>query len=645
MCGIVGVRDLKGAPVDGRLLEPMVDSIRHRGPDDRGIWSDGPVALGHARLSIIDLSGGAQPMSNPAGTLEIVFNGEIFNYRELREELVARGHRFATHSDTEVILHLYEERGEACVEAMNGQWAFAIWDARREKLFLSRDRVGIRPLYYTTAGDQLVFASEVKALFQHPAVERRIDPRTLDDVFTFWCSVPPRTIFAGVNELPPGHNLTAEKGRVDVRRYWALGYGPAASPRTDEDHVEGLRELLVDATRLRMRADVPVGAYLSGGLDSSATVAIIKTFTDTTLHTFSVAFEDPQFDESRFQDEVRRRLGTEHHVIRCSHEDVGRVFPDVVWHAESPLIRTAPSPLFLLSGLVRDAGLKVVVTGEGADEMLGGYDIFKEAKIRRFWARRLDSRLRPLLLKRLYPYMENLQRQSLAYLQAFFHVKPEELASPFFSHLPRWEMTAGLKRYYSKALRAELEGYDAYETARERLPGEYEKWDPFEQAQWLESTILMPGYILSSQGDRMGMGHSVEGRFPFLDHRVVEFAGSIPPHLKMKVLDEKHVLKRAVRDLVPEIVLQRPKQPYRAPDAVSLLGAPDGRGRPEWVDDLLAPKRLERSGLFNPLAVDKLVRKFQNGRALGVRDNMALVGIVSTELLMDQFIHAPRSRT
>ncbi len=643
MCGIAGIYDLGGATVDPAALSRMAEALRHRGPDDSGVWTDGPVGLGHTRLSIIDLGGGAQPMSNPAGNLHISFNGEIFNYRELRKDLIARGHRFATKSDTEVILHLYEERGEACVDVLNGQWAFAIWDARREKLFLSRDRVGIRPLYYTRAGRLLLFASEIKALFSHPATNRRIDLEALDEIFTFWCSVAPRTPFEGVAELPPGHCMRVENGRVETWRFWQLSYRGQESKRTDEECVEQLRELLIDATRLRLRSDVPVGAYLSGGLDSSTIVAMIRNFTDTPLKTFSVAFEDSEFDESVYQREVSQHLGTEHQEVCCSHEDIGRVFPEVVRHAESPIIRTAPAPLYMLSGLVRRNDFKVVLTGEGADEVLGGYDIFKEAKIRRFWAALPDSKLRPLLLKRLYPYLKNIQAQSDAYRKAFFHVRPEDLTDPFFSHLPRWELTSGLKRLYSKEVRAELENSDVYADLRESLPTEYARWDAFEQAQFLETTILMPGYILSSQGDRMAMGHSVEGRFPFLDHRVVEFAAAIRPRLKMRVLDEKHVLKRALGHLIPASVTKRPKQPYRAPDAVSLLGDAEGRGRPEYVDELLSPARIQADGLFNPIAVDKLLRKFEKGRAIGVRDNMALVGIVSTQLLVESFIHGTGS--
>ncbi len=644
MCGIAGIVETRQKPVDPGPLHRMVDALHHRGPDARGTWHSGPAALGHARLSIIDLAGGVQPMANAEGTLCLTFNGEIFNYIELRAELVAKGHHFETESDTEVILRLYEDRGEACVDDLNGQFAFAIWDGRANKLFCARDRMGIRPLFYTQAGGQFLFASEAKALLTHPAVSRALDPIALDQIFTLWCTLPERTIFKDIRALPPGHCLRVVDGRVEVFRYWALDYGRDPAEQVDEaEAADSLRSLLVDATRLRLRADVPVGAYLSGGLDSSVIAGIVREYTGNHLETFSVAFEAAEFDESAFQAEVSAHLGTRHHSIRCSSADIGRDFPDVVRFGETPIIRTAPTPLYMLSGLVRDNGFKVVLTGEGADEVLGGYDIFKEAKLRRFWARDPDSKMRPRLLKRLYPYMQDIQNQPDAYRKAFFHMRPEELASPFYSHIPRWDVTARAKVFFSDEIKSAIGDYDVREDLRGRLPAEYDRWEPFAQAQYLETTLLLPGYILSSQGDRMAMGHSIEGRFPFLDHRVVEFAAKLPPALKMKVLDEKYLLKRAVGDLIPSAVTARKKQPYRAPDAVSLLGEADGRNRPGWVDRVLSPAQVRSDGLFTPTAVDKLIRKFENGRAIGVRDNQAMVGIASAQLVADQFINDFRS--
>jgi asparagine synthase (glutamine-hydrolysing) len=640
MCGICGIFNSSGEPADPGLLDRMIGTVRHRGPDESGIWTDGSIGLAHTRLSIIDLSGGRQPMSNEDGTLQVTFNGEIFNFVELRADLEKKGHRFATRSDTEVILHLYEDEGEECVRRFNGQFSFAVWDGKRRRIFAARDRLGVRPFFYTSANGSFLFASEVKALLACPSVRPEIDLRALDQVFTFWHTLAPRTIFEGILELPPGCSMVVEGGEVRVRPYWGIDYGRGGCPSSEEECVERLRELLIDAARIRLRSDVPVGAYLSGGLDSTVIAAIIRRFSDTPLKTFSVSFDDPEFDESAFQADAVRHIGTDHHDVRCGYADIARVFPDVVWHAEKPILRTAPAPLFILSSLVRRHGYKVVLTGEGSDEMLGGYDIFKEAKVRRFWARRPDSRLRPLLLRKLYPYLRNIASQPEAYLKAFFRVNLEDLASPFFSHIPRWELTSKLKIFFSDEVRAALDGYDATEDLRGELTERFGAWDGFSQAQYLETRYLLPGYILSSQGDRMSMAHSVEGRFPFLDHRVAEFAAALPPRLKMKALDEKHILKRAAGDLIPASVRKRPKQPYRAPDAKSFFG--DGKAREEYVEEILSPRRIAEDGIFDPGAVGKLVEKVKGGRAIGIKDNMALVGILSTGLVIERFIRKRR---
>jgi len=635
MCGIAGIINRDGAPAPDALVRSMIRALAHRGPDADGFHLDGSCALGHARLSIIDVAGGHQPMTNEDGSLWITFNGEIFNYVELRAELEHRGHRFATQSDTEVILHLYEERGDDCVHDLNGQWAFALWDSRRRRLLLSRDRIGVRPLFYTFAGNQFLFASEIKSLCVHPSVSREIDLKALDQIFTLWAPLAPRTILKQVHELPPGHLLSLDQNRHELRAYWRPSYEP--SPAADEGRcADELLHLLTDATRIRLRSDVPVGAYLSGGLDSSIVTALVKQIAHGRLRTFSVAFDDAEFDESAYQNDVVRHLGTEHTRVQCSSADIARVFPDVIAHTERPIVRTAPAPLYLLSRLVRDSGYKVVLTGEGADEMLGGYDIFKEAKIRAFWAAQPQSTKRPQLLKRLYPYLQNVQSQSDAYLQGFFRIGGG-VQSCFFSHMPRWQMTARLKLLFSSTVQAELASYDVYEDLKSTLPGDFAKWDWFSRAQYLETSILLPGYILSSQGDRVAMAHSVEGRFPFLDHRVVRFAASLPARLKLRVLDEKYLLKRAGGRLVPQTVARRHKQPYRAPEARCFV-TPDRRGElPEYVEALLAPERVARDGIFNPAAVSQLLAKTRAGRTVSIRDNMAFVAALSTQLLIDRF--------
>ncbi len=630
--------NLEGGQVALDSLRGMIGMLAHRGPDDTGFHAENGVGLAHARLSIIDLAGGHQPMCNEDSSLWITFNGEVFNYLELREDLLSKGHKFATQSDTEVILHLYEEKGEDCVQYLNGQWAFAIWDNKRRRLFLSRDRLGVRPLFYTQANKTFLFASEIKAIFAHPAVTREIDVNGLDEVFTYWCTIPPTTLFRNIHELPPGHSMTVNAEGSATWPYWNIQFEQSSAvvtPAQEQSHADELLELLADATRIRLRSDVPVGAYLSGGLDSTVTTALVKKVSNARLRTFSISFDNAEFDESVFQSEAARFLDTEHQDFRCTKNQIAEVFPDVIWHTEKPVLRTAPAPLYLLSRLVRNSGFKVVVTGEGADEILGGYDIFKEAKIRRFWESQPDSKMRPLLLRRLYPYLQNLQNQPDAYRKAFFHINVDHDLQPFFSHIPRWHLTSKLKMFFSDAVRAEISGVESYSKVRSQLPESYATWDSFCQAQYLETKYLLPEYILSSQGDRMAMAHSVEGRFPFLDHRVVEFASRLPVSLKMKVLNEKHLLKRCARDLIPSSIVKRHKQPYRAPEACSFL-QPAAR---EYMDELLSLEQIRRDAIFDAPAVTKLVDKFRKGAAIGIKDNMGLVGVVSTQLLIHRFIN------
>jgi asparagine synthase (glutamine-hydrolysing) len=423
--------------------------------------------------------------------------------------------------------------GPACLERLNGQFAFAIWDEKRRSLFIARDRTGIRPLHYTLQDGSFTFASEIKALLAHPGLVAELDPVALDQVFTFWSPLSPRTAFKGIATLPPAHWLLLEAdGTLHIERYWEMAF-PAGSAKTaaeslpEQDAAEQLRELLVDATRLRLRADVPVGAYLSGGLDSSTITTLVHRYTPNHLETFSIAFTDAAFDESRFQERMAAALGTRHNLVTCSHTDIGMAFPDVIWHTEAPLLRTSPVPLYLLSRLVHEHNFKVVLTGEGADEFLGGYNIFKEAKIRRFWARQPESALRPALLKKLYAYVGNLADGNVAYLQRFFGQGLEEVDDPFYSHRIRWRNTARSKRFFSPELRASNAVNDQSSDFPLALPAGFRQWRPLAQAQYLEATIFLPEYLLSSQGDRVGMAHSVEGRFPFLDHRVVEFCNAL----------------------------------------------------------------------------------------------------------------------
>lgn len=642
MCGICGKLNFKKTePINSALIRDMASALSHRGPDEFGFYNDRKIGLGHSRLSIIDLSGGQQPMHNEDKSIYIVFNGEIFNYLELRQELLSKGHIFYTKSDTEVIIHAYEEYGHKCLDRLNGQFAFAIWNKRHNELMLARDRMGIRPLFYIVGNNSLLFASEIKSILVDNHVKKEIDPFALDQIFTFWNCIPPRTIFKDILELPPAHYLIVRDGKVKIERYWDMKF-PEEGEYADlpeEYYAERLEELLIDSTKLQLRSDVPVGAYLSGGLDSSITTALIKKYTDSSLKTFSVAFEDKAYDESSFQKSLVNHLNTEHKEVICSYSDIAKVFPDVIYHTEKPILRTAPAPLYLLSKLVRNSGIKVVLTGEGADEVLAGYDIFKEAKIRRFWAKMPDSKFRPMLLRRLYPYLPALQSQSKFYLEAFFNAGTSELSDEFFSHLPRWNTTSKIKEFFSGDIKKALDGYNAVEDLRASLDADFSKWDWLSKAQYVEATKLLPGYILSSQGDRMAMANSVEGRFPFLDHRVVEFSCAIPPNMKMKVLKEKYILKKALGKHLPQDIVKRTKQPYMAPDSKSFFG---NGAVPDYVEDLLSSKSIKENGYFNPHAVERLVNKCRKNLAMGFKDNMAIVGILSMQLVDRIFVKGVR---
>lgn len=637
MCGFGGYFGNDVAPHDAHpLLQRMVAAIAHRGPDEQGIFTAPAVGLGHARLSIVGLGDGQQPMTHSSGDFTIAFNGEVFNYVELRDTLKAQGHVFRTGSDTEVILHLYERMGPDCVSLLNGDFAFAIWDAPRQRMVIARDRMGVRPLFYTTVGKTLYFASEVKALLQVPGVRAEMDPQALDQIFTLWAPIAPRTAFRDIFELEPAHLLIAGKSGMTIKPYWQLQYPDSSEPASYTDErtaAEELRALLTDATRIRMRADVPVGSYLSGGLDSSIISALAAPMAAGGLSTFSVTFGSAEHDESAFQQQMAQALGTHHHAVACGEGDIAAAFPDVIRFTERPILRTAPAPLYQLSGLVREKGLKVVLTGEGADEVFAGYDIFKEARVRRFCARQPGSRIRPHLFRKLYTYLPGLKQQSAEYLAAFFGAGDDSMDDPLFSHRPRLRGTAAAKLFFSGDLRQTLSGYDAAAELVSLLPQDFGRWHPLHQAQYLESRFLLPGYILSSQGDRMAMAHGVEGRFPFLDHRLVEFATRLPPEMKLKGLVEKHILREATKDLLPDTIGRRTKQPYRAPDSQSFVG----KNERDYVRAAFSENSIAETGLFNPKAVSKLYVKCSEKPASGYRDNVAFVGILSTQLWQKTF--------
>jgi asparagine synthase (glutamine-hydrolysing) len=634
MCGIAGVVNYSSTPESG-LVNRMLTRIRHRGPDESGIYANPNVAMGNVRLSIIDIASGQQPMPDASQRYWIVYNGELFNHIELRTELEEKGYSFNTQSDTEVILQLYSCYGKEALEKMNGQFAFAIWDKHKEEIFLARDRVGIRPLFYHYNNGEFSFGSEIKAIFENPAIPREFNAEALAQVFTFWTTITPNTVFKDIFELSPGHCMTVNKKGINIEKYWELRFDKVNNSYTCiNEAVEEFDKLFADAVKLRLRADVEVAAYLSGGIDSSITTAYIKQIEPEVLNTFSIGFQEDEFDETTYQFEASKYLETRHNAIKCSSQEIAEKFPSVIWHSETPVIRTAPTPMYLLSKLVHDNNIKVVITGEGADEILAGYNIFKESEVRRFWAKYPDSKLRPLLLKKLYPYLPQMKNASAAMLKFFFGFKLEETDVPWYSHLLRWNNASHIKKHFNVNLSSALGDYNPYKEIERLLPEGFNDWSSLAKAQWIETSVFMSGYLLSSQGDRMGMGNSIEGRYPFLDHRLIEFCASLPPGFKLKGLTEKYLVKKLIKGKIPDRIVNRSKQAYRAPIASTFLN----ESAPDYIKEMLSEEVINEVGVFNASSILTLIVKMEKSSRTSEVENMILTSVISTHLLYKQFI-------
>lgn len=638
MCGIAGIYNFPsaGSPPSEHQLTSMLAAIRYRGPDESGLYLGNKIGLGNVRLSIIGLSSGQQPITVRNKRYWIVYNGELFNYIEIKRELEALGIEFHTQTDTEVVLQAYAQWGPACLQQFVGQFAIAIWDNEKQELFLARDRVGIRPIFFTRTGSQFIFCSEIKGIFQVPGVRRAINHKGLSQIFTFWTTITPDTPFEDIFEVSPGHYMLVNDQSVSSHRYWSLGF-PAPenySRKSTDESAEELRDLFRDAVKVRLRADVEVAAYLSGGIDSSVTTAFIHEVEPGVLNTFSIGFKDKAFDETAFQLEAAKYFNTNHTAFSCTSGEIGRHFYDTIRHTEFPILRTAPTPMYMLSKKVREQNIKVVITGEGADEMLAGYNIFKEAKIRRFWARNPLSDIRPLLLKKLYPYLPMMKEAKTTVLKMFFGYRLGDTDNPYYSHLLRWHNTSRIQNYFTDEVTAGLNGYEPLDEAGRLLSENFSSWGDLAKSQYLESTIFMSGYLLSSQGDRMAMANSVEGRYPFLDHRVIEYAAQLPESMKLNSLNEKFILKKMMKGKIPESILKRHKQAYRAPVYSSFIG-PEA---PEYVKEMLSEATLKNFGYFDAAKTEKLVSKIEQGTQVTEIENMALAGILSTQLLHHFFM-------
>lgn len=639
MCGIAGIYKYQSneAPSYENNLKRMLSVIRHRGPDETGLYLGNNIGLGSVRLSIVDLSTGQQPISDESGNYWIVYNGEVFNYLELRSDLEKKGVKFKTHCDTEIVVQMYAEYGADCLRYFNGQFAFCIWDKAKQELFLARDRVGIRPLFYWSEGETFAFCSEIKGLFALDLVPKTIRPESMAQIFTFWSVLTPNTVFENIYELPPGHHMLVKNGKITINKYWSMDFDTEKIQETKSisSTVAEFEDLFKNAISIRLRADVQVGAYLSGGLDSSLTTAYIHEIDPGVLNTFSIGFKDKTFDETKYQLEVSARFNTKHAAFECKSEDIAENFADTIWHAESPILRTSPTPMFMLSKKVREQNIKVVITGEGADEIFAGYNIFKEAKIRRFWANQPDSKARPKLLSSLYKYLPMMKSSNNLAQKMFFGYKLTETSNPLYSHLLRWHNTSRIKAYFSDNYMSALTDYNPLDEVTDSLPKEYEHWSHMAQSQYLESSIFMSGYLLSSQGDRVAMGNSVEGRYPFLDYRVIEYASKLPDRYKLNCLNEKFILKKMGEGKIPDSIINRSKQAYRAPIGNSFIKTDR---LPDAISEALEETNIRKYGIFNPEKVIALFKKLKQQDVMSEIDQMAVVAIISTQLICKMFL-------
>lgn len=632
MCGIAAIYGFDNNQDNRReTITKMLSVLEHRGPDGWGYYISPDIALGQTRLSIVDLSTGDQPMFSEENV--IIFNGEIYNYIELKAELEKNGVKFHTTCDTEVLLKSYEFYGKECFEKFNGQFAVLIWNKKKKELIIARDRFGVRPLYILLHKNQIYFSSEMKSFDQIVDYEREFNPKRLYEHCLLWNTYGDHTVYNDINSLPGGWYALYKDGRkVKEKRYYDIGKTPGPKFNSYTDAEKAFKSLMDDAVKLRLRSDVPLGAYLSGGIDSSVILHLINNHTSNKFKTFSITFEDKEYDESGYQQDMVKHINSEHHSVNITYEKVDRAFPDAVYHFERPVFRTAPVPLYLLSEIVRENGIKVVLTGEGADEILWGYDSYKELKMLEFWSKYPDSKIRPQLIKKLYPHLNHYKDESqYGMMRMFYEGFLNEYNNGLASLNIRINNNKILQNYFNKDYNIEFDKPGLISELQSWLPGNYDSFSLLQKNQYLEMRTLLSGYLLSSQGDRMSMAHSVEGRYPFLDHRVVDMLFTMNAEYKLKGFNQKYLLKNSYKSNIPQSILNRPKRPYMAPDLRSFII--NGK-LTENAAFFLSDEMLRDYEIFNPRWVNRFVNKFANGipDSIGYRDNMIITLILSTQI-------------
>lgn len=602
MCGIAGIVELRpGASPEQGTLERMASLLAHRGPDDQGVEVIGPAGLAHRRLSIIDLSGGHQPMADRTGHLTLLFNGEIYNFLDVRRELEGLGHAFATRSDTEVLLQAYAEWGTDCVMRLNGMYAFVIWDAPRRRLFAARDRLGKKPFYYALTPDRFVFGSEMKALLAAPGVPRDVDPGAVDEFLSRYYVGGARTILRGVSKLPPGHWLTLEDGRLTTRRYWRAAFRPDDPPRREEEYLEELEALFGDAVRRRMISDVPLGAFLSGGVDSSAVVAMMAAFGGPAVKTFTVGFDEAGYSEIEDARAVARHLGTDHHEEMVRPDAIG-ILPDLVWHYDEPFGDSSMVPTWYVCRMAR-RHVTVALSGDGGDELFAGYTRYQRA----LEDRRLDWIPEPLKRRVLAPLAEALPAGAPArnriYAAAHHSVLTSGYGLGLYPYIKSW--------LYAPAMRAEVangggNGGSALPAGLTRA--DLEPLDLVSRLQWIDTVGYLPDDILTKV-DRASMAHSLEARAPLLDHTLVDFMARVPSNLKLQGGVSKRLFRKLLAKRLPESVFTKRKQGFAVPKG-------------EWFrrdlrtvarERLLDPRTLGR-GYFRPERIREVLQLHEAGR-------------------------------
>jgi len=601
MCGIAGIISFEtGLKIQKTMLERMVQAIEHRGPDGKGFYLDEIVGLGHCRLSILDIDHGQQPMSNEDGTIWISYNGEIYNHMDHRAGLEALGHRFKTRCDTEIILHLYEEYGDSCVDFLNGIFAFAIWDVPRKRLLLVRDRMGVKPLYYARVKGGLLFGSEGKALFASGLLKASLDVRSVDNFFSFTYPLQPRSMFKGVYKVLPAEQVVIEHGQVSTHRYWTLRFEDPRYSQPTSDYAEEFLSLLKKSVKRQLMSDVTIGAYLSGGIDSTMIVALMKNLSHSTVETFSIGFDDQRYDESSTFKSSAKFLGVKNHCMQAT-ASFASSYPRVLWHLEMPFRHPVSIPYFHLSKFVRERGVKVVLSGEGSDELFGSYNVFVENKLSRVllpfkWMPGINAFLRALWRRRGQP-IESLDD----FLQAYF--RSTKVLQERYGCLPPWYhhwkmLNPLLPGIYAPAVQEELASADAEEELIEMDRRPMKEAHPHNASLWLESQTRLPNWILSIN-DHCSMAHGIESRVPYLDHELVEYVARLPVSLKLHWFNTKYILREASKGLIPEEIVKRRKFAFQTPIWSWFFS----NGSPSFVEEVLSENSIRQTGIFDPHGV------------------------------------------